>query len=248
MHVFIHGQRVHLTVYIYYLSLVRKTLFGVGRQGGSSYRNFTAKTGKVVFPSIIIYFYKLYLKTLAFWKNLEDSTPILRVPLSIFDVLRFTEEAPNFPDNFFRYYNFLRRGFGVCFFWIISHVRSRNLLEDSVIEGTFEADCIQWREPKLSENFQLFPHKLDWIFSSAWSTNHVDGLSSYHQVALLFHSYVGSLLFSGGIQSSCKECFTIMNGVTVSLLPDFCSRHPLTEKVPTGRFPSLRQAFECSCL
>ena len=41
-------------------------------------------------------------KTLAFWKNIEDSATFLRVTLSIFDVFvrHFSMEAPKLSDNF----------------------------------------------------------------------------------------------------------------------------------------------------
>ena len=38
--------------------------------------------------------------TLAFQIKLEDSAQYLRVPLSVFYVRRFPEEAPKFPENF----------------------------------------------------------------------------------------------------------------------------------------------------
>ena len=37
---------------------------------------------------------------MGFWKNLENSAPFLRISLSIFDIRRFPEEAPELPVNF----------------------------------------------------------------------------------------------------------------------------------------------------
>ena len=91
---FFHVRLVDLAVYIYYRPLVSATLLGVGRRGGSSSRRFPAKTGTVVFPTIIIYFYKVYLNTLdicfrwllghvQYGQSLEGSAPILRFLFSL---------------------------------------------------------------------------------------------------------------------------------------------------------------------
>ena len=91
---FFHVRLVDLTVYIYYRPLVSATLLGVSRRGGSSSRRFPAKTGTVGFPTIIIYFYKVYLNTLdicfrwilghvQYGQSLEGSAPILRFLFSL---------------------------------------------------------------------------------------------------------------------------------------------------------------------
>ena len=96
--------------------------------------------------------YNVYLNTLDFWKNLEDATPILRVPLSVFDVLCFPEEAPKLPENFLSLFRHFSEGFNVCFLWLLSHVQSGHFLEESFLEGPFKADCLQWGLKKLPEN------------------------------------------------------------------------------------------------
>ena len=65
--------------------------------------------------SIIVYFYKLYRNALDFWQNLEYTAPILRVPLSIFDVLRFPEEATKLQANFLLFFLHFLEGVQ-CFF------------------------------------------------------------------------------------------------------------------------------------
>ena len=63
--------------------------------------------------------------TLTFWRNLEESAPMLRVPLSVFDVLHFPEKAPKFPVSFILFFQWK---FDVCFHWILSHVQYVHLL------------------------------------------------------------------------------------------------------------------------
>ena len=58
----------------------------------------------------------MYLNTLAIRKKLVDSAPILRVPLSTFDVLRFLEEAPKFPENFLSFFQLFLEGFQCLIF------------------------------------------------------------------------------------------------------------------------------------
>ena len=47
--------------------------------------------------------------------------------------------------------------FNVCFFWLLSHVRSGHLLEDSVIESLFEADCLQRHQRGFRSCQRIFP-------------------------------------------------------------------------------------------
>ena len=99
------------------------------------------------------FFFTIYVQnTLAFRQKFEDTTPIYRVPLSIFDVLRFWRKLQSWRRIFFCFSKVLRRGFDVWFFWILSHSRSVHLLKESVIEGPFKADCLQWGLKKLPEN------------------------------------------------------------------------------------------------
>ena len=96
-----------------------------------------------------------------------------------------------------------------------------------------------------SEFFQSLPRYLAWISSSVWFIDGVSVIRSCCWVSLLIHYSVGGLLSLGGLQSSWKYWFALVSGVPGSLLPDFCFPHPLTNKVPMGRFTSLRQDFGC---
>ena len=95
--------------------------------------------------------------------------------------------------------------------------------------------------------FQSFPRKLNWIFSSACSIDHVGGLLSCRRVALLFCSSISGLLFLGSLRSSLKDWFALVSGVPGSLIPDFCSCHPLTKNFPKFRFPYLQRGFVMAC-
>ena len=144
-------------VYIYYILLVRATLLGVGWQGGCSSHLYPAKIGTFGFWPLFFIFTKVYLNTLAFWNNLEDSTTILRVPLSIFDILRVPEKAPTFWNIFFCSYDVFQRGFDVWFCCLLSRVRSGRLLEESVLENTFEDDCLQRHQRGFRSFWWIFP-------------------------------------------------------------------------------------------
>ena len=63
----------------------------------------------------------------------------------------------------------------------------------------------------IGEYFHSFPCDLDWIFSSAWSTDHVRGLRPCRRVAPLLRSSNGGPFFSGGIQISRQDCFYLMS-------------------------------------
>ena len=101
------------------------------------------------------------------------------------------------------------------------------------------------------KSFQSFPRNLAWIFSSAWSTDHVGGIWYFLWVDILLHSrlagFFGILLvpcYRWGLQISWKECFAIVSGVPESLLPALYSRCTLTKKVSTGLLPSIWRDFE----
>ena len=69
---------------------------------------------------IFVYFYKVYINTLALCQNLKDSAPIFSVPLLIFDVLNLPEEAPKFPENFLPFFRRFPEGVR-CLFLMDSH-------------------------------------------------------------------------------------------------------------------------------
>ena len=60
---------------------------------------------------------------------------MLRIPLSVFDVLHFPEKAPKFPVIFILFF-WCR--FDVCFQWLLSYVQHVHLLEDYVFEVLLE--------------------------------------------------------------------------------------------------------------
>ena len=58
-----------------------------------------------IFPVMRYFiFTRCVSNTLDFWKNIEDSAPFLRVPLSIIDVQRFLGEAPKLSVNLISIY------------------------------------------------------------------------------------------------------------------------------------------------
>ena len=77
-------------------------LLGVGRRGGFSSHIFPDVSITVGYPPSfgLFIFARCVYNTLEFRKSLEDSSTFLRVPLLIFDVQRFTEEALKSPANF----------------------------------------------------------------------------------------------------------------------------------------------------
>ena len=82
------------------IALSSADLLGVGRQGGLYSCKFTpAIWCGWILPIEFILFYKVYSKKLGLLKKNEDSNPFLRVPLSIFDVRCFPEEALKFLTN-----------------------------------------------------------------------------------------------------------------------------------------------------
>ena len=110
VHVFLSVQRVDLMVYIIYLLLVSATLPGVDRRGGSSSIFCPAKNDTVGFPTIVIYFYNMYLNTLNIWFHwlprhvrygnlFEVSALIMRVLFSL-DVSEFFGGVSEVVRNF----------------------------------------------------------------------------------------------------------------------------------------------------
>ena len=79
--------------------------------------------------------------TLSFWRKIEDSALLLRVPVSIVFVWHFLEEAPKSLEDFFSLSISSRAaeiflltdflgGLGSCC-WVVSHVRTLDYLEGS---------------------------------------------------------------------------------------------------------------------
>ena len=84
-----------------YLALVSATLFEVGQQGKFSYHIvYTRLMAHLASAHWAVLFYKVYSKSLAFWRKIEDSAPFFRFPLSVFNLQRFQEEAPKLPADF----------------------------------------------------------------------------------------------------------------------------------------------------
>ena len=87
---------------IFGLALSSAALLRVGRRGGFSSHIFPYVSITVVYlPSLSLFiFIGCVFNTLAFWGNIEGSALFLGVPLYIFDVRCFPEEAPKFLVNF----------------------------------------------------------------------------------------------------------------------------------------------------
>ena len=73
-----------------------------------------------------VFFCTSYIpNTLAFWRKLEDSSPFLRVPFSIFDVRHIPEEALKFPVIFIFHIPFRASCWSFSLLLIhLSHLRS----------------------------------------------------------------------------------------------------------------------------
>ena len=83
------------------IALVSADLIGVGWWGGFSSHIFTPYLwGFWYIPIGLLFFTRYVSKTLYFWRNLEDYTSFLRVPLYIPDVRRFPDKALKLPENF----------------------------------------------------------------------------------------------------------------------------------------------------
>ena len=108
---FIWGRAlVHLVSPVYtsldglhiYLEIVSTSLLSVGWHGGFSSHIFPFLSITVGYLSILglFIFTRRVYNTLAFWRNLEESAPLLGVALSIIFVPSFPEEARKLSDNF----------------------------------------------------------------------------------------------------------------------------------------------------
>ena len=145
------------------LALASAALLGVVWQGGFSPVSLHPPYGAVgIFPLGLFCFTGCIPNILAFKWNLEKSAPILRVPPSVFDAPHIPEEAPMFPAIFLLF--FWRRS-EVFFCWLLSHVWSGFLLEDSVLEGPLDSFLIlpafSEESPKWSAIFsQSLPRKM----------------------------------------------------------------------------------------
>ena len=99
---FFHDRRVFQTVRIIFPILYRTFLLGDGWWDGFSSHIYPYVSRTVgICPVVGLFVFAGYISNkLAFKENIEDSSPLFRVLLLIFDVLHFTEEAPNFPEKF----------------------------------------------------------------------------------------------------------------------------------------------------
>ena len=87
------------------------------------------------------------------------------------------------------------------FFWLLRHVRPGHLLGDSVIEGTFEADCLQlhWRGFQSCWKILLVvPARAGLnIFFCLVYINHVNGLYSCRRVDIFLHPRLAGSCYRG---------------------------------------------------
>ena len=85
-------------------SLGRFALFGLALASTAPYSLYPPSGTVGICPLGLFCFTVCVPNTLAFQLKLEDTAPIFRVPLSIFDVLRFLEEAMKLPVKFLSFF------------------------------------------------------------------------------------------------------------------------------------------------
>ena len=104
---------MHSCIFLYPVdaSLGRSAIFGLALASAALLRvDQRGRFSSNIFPGVsitvgylpyvgIIYFYKVLFQYLDLCNNIKYYYPLLRVPLSIFDVWHFPEEAPKFLEN-----------------------------------------------------------------------------------------------------------------------------------------------------
>ena len=122
------------------------------RGGSSSHIFYSLPLACIASDHRVFLITSFILNTLDFSKKCEDSTPFLRVPLSIFDVRHFPEEALKLPANFLSMYipwDMLR------YFLLPDPLII--LAVSALISGFIFSSALVWRVSSYSAHLKRFP-------------------------------------------------------------------------------------------